>query len=309
MARSRTTSRSRSLLLSQYLDFLRDQQSRSEATIGIRRQAIQRFLKSIGRHATPSRLRHLGAKRIHDYVIEHAPKLGRASQKHLTSSLRSFLRFAHVRGYLARSLVDAVPVIATRRLAHLPRGLTWDEVQRLLAAPDRRTAVGRRDYAMILLMATYGVRVGQVTTLRRHDIRWHEQIIAFAPSKGGKPLQFPLEKPVAEALLAYLRRDRGPAPFEEVFLTVRGVRRPLGPNNHLGSTLEPYYRRAGIDAPVKGAHAIRHAVATRLLERGTSIKTIADFLGHRFIDTTYIYTKVDIGQLRTLACPWPEVQS
>jgi site-specific recombinase XerD len=309
MATVRTISRSRSLLISQYLEFLRDQQSLSDATIVIRRQVIQRFLNSIGRHATPSRLRHLGAKRIHDYVIQHAPELSRASRKHLTSSLRSFLRFAHVRGYLPRDLVDAVPVIATRRLAHLPRGLTWDEVQRLLKAPDRRTAAGRRDYAMLLLMATYGVRVGQVTTLRRHDIRWHEQIIAFAPSKGGKPLQFPLEKPVAEALLAYLRHDRGAAPFEEVFLTVRGVRRPLGPNNHLGSTLKPYYRRAGIDAPVKGTHAIRHAVATHLLKHGISIKTIADFLGHRLIDTTYIYTKVDIEQLRTLACPWPEVRS
>lgn len=295
-------------LLSEYLDFLRDQRSLSSATIVIRRQAVQPFLKSIGRHAAPSRLRHLGAKRIHDYVIRQMPKLARASRKHLTSSLRSFLRFAHVRGYLPRDLVDAVPVLTTRRLAHLPRGLTWDEVQRLIKAPDRRTAAGRRDYAMILLMATYGVRVGQVTTLRRHDIHWHEQTISFVPSKGGKPLQFPLEKPVAEALLAYLRRDRGPAPFEEVFLTTRGVRRPLGPNNHLGSTLKPYYRRAGIDGQVKGTHSIRHAVATRLLARGNSIKTIADFLGHRFIETTYIYTKVDVAQLRTLAGQWPEVR-
>jgi site-specific recombinase XerD len=309
MATTRTSSTSRFLLLSQYLDFLRDQQLLSEATITIRRLAIQKFLRSIGRYSSPSQFRRLGAKRIHDYVIQHSPELNRASQKHLTSSLRSFLRFAHVRGYLSRDLVDAVPVIATRRLANLPRRLTWDEVQRLLEAPDRHTAVGRRDYAMILLMATYGVRVGQVTTLRRQDIRWHEQSIAFAPSKGGKPLQFPLEKPVAEALLAYLRQDRGSAPFEEVFLTVRGVRRPLGPNNHLGSTLKLYYRRAGIDAAVQGTHVIRHAVATRLLECGSSIKTIADFLGHRYIDTTYIYTKVDIEQLRALACPWPEVQS
>lgn len=306
MANSRSAPRPGSLL-SEYLDFLRIERSLSPATIAIRRLAVQAFLESIGPHAAPSRLRYLGAKRVHDYVIRETPKLGRASRKHLTSSLRSFLRFAHVRGYLSRDLVNAVPVLTTRRLAHLPRGLTWDQVQRLIKAPDRRKAAGRRDYAMILLMATYGVRVGQVTALRRHDIHWHAQTLSFAASKGGKPLQFPLEKRVAEALLAYLRRDRGPSTFEEVFLTTRGVPRPLGPNNHLGSTLKPYYRRAGIDGPVKGTHAIRHAVATRLLERGNSIKTIADFLGHRFIETTYIYTKVDVGQLRMLAGQWPEV--
>jgi site-specific recombinase XerD len=308
MSTARAVPQSASPLLAQYLDFLRDQQGVSQATIVIRRLAVRRFLRFIGRRVTPSQLRQLGAKRIHDYIIRHSSGLTRASRKHLTSSLRSFLRFAHVRGYLPHDLVDAVPVLATWRLAHLPRGLSWEQVQLLLKAPDRRTAVGRRDYAMLLLVATYGVRIGQVTALTRHDIHWHEQTIAFAPSKGGKPLKFPLEKSVAQALLAYLRRDRGPAPFDEVFLTIRGARRPLGVNNHLGAALKTYYRRAGIRASVIGTHAIRHAVATRLLEKGASIKTIADLLGHRDIGTTYIYTKVDLAQLRTLAGQWPEVR-
>jgi integrase/recombinase XerD len=308
MSTARAVPQSASPLLAQYLDFLRDQQGVSQATIVIRRLTVRRFLRFIGRRVTPSQLRQLGAKRIHDYIIRHSSSLTRASRKHLTSSLRSFLRFAHVRGYLPHDLVDAVPVLATWRLAHLPRGLSWEQVQLLLKAPDRRTAVGRRDYAMLLLVATYGVRIGQVTALTRHDIHWHEQTIAFAPSKGGKPLKFPLEKSVAQALLAYLRRDRGPAPFDEVFLTIRGARRPLGVNNHLGAALKTYYRRAGIRASVIGTHAIRHAVATRLLEKGASIKTIADLLGHRDIGTTYIYTKVDLMQLRTLAGQWPEVR-
>ena len=308
MSTARAVPQSASPLLAQYLDFLRDQQGVSQATIVIRRLAVRRFLRFIGRRVTPSQLRQLGAKRIHDYIIRHSSGLTRASRKHLTSSLRSFLRFAHVRGYLPHDLVDAVPVLATWRLAHLPRGLSWEQVQLLLKAPDRRTAVGRRDYAMLRLVATYGVRIGQVTALTRHDIHWHEQTIAFAPSKGGKPLKFPLEKSVAQALLAYLRRDRGPAPFDEVFLTIRGARRPLGVNNHLGSALKTYYQRAGIRALAIGTHAIRHAVATRLIERGASIKTIADLLGHRHIGTTYIYTKVDLTQLRTLAGQWPEVR-
>ena len=308
MSTARAVTQSSSQLLEEYLDFLRDQQGVSQATITIRRWMVRPFLQYIGRRATPSRLRRLGAKRIHDYIIRHSSGLTRASRKHLTSSLRSFLRFAHVRGYLPRDLVHAVPVLATWRLAHLPRGLSWEQVKRLLKAPDRRTAVGRRDYAMILLVATYGVRIGQVTALRRQDIRWHEQTIAFAPSKGGKALKFPLETSVAEALLAYVRRDRGTAPFDEVFLTIRGPRRPFGVNNHLGAALKTYYQRAGITAMVIGTNSIRHAVATRLLEQGSSIKTIADLLGHRHIETTYIYTKVDLTQLRTLAGQWPEVR-
>ena len=267
MSTARAVPQSVSPLLAQYLDFLRDEQGVSQATIVIRRLAVRRFLQFLGRRLTPSQLRQLSAKRIHDYIIRHSSGLTRASRKHLTSSLRSFLRFAHVRGYLPRDLVDAVPVLATWRLEHLPRGLSWEQVQLLLKAPDRRTAVGRRDYAMLLLVATYGVRIGQVTALTRHDIHWHEQTIAFAPSKGGKPLKFPLEKSVAQALLAYLRRDRGPAPFDEVFLTIRGARRPLGVNNHLGAALKTYYRRAGIRASVIGTHAItprrRHAAARK----------------------------------------------
>ena len=197
MSTARAVPQSASPLLAQYLDFLRDQQGVSQATIAIRRLTVRRFLRFIGRRVTPpSQLRQLGAKRIHDYIIRHSSGLTRASRKHLTSSLRSFLSFAHVRGYLPHDLVDAVPVLATWRLAHLPRGLSWEQVQLLLKAPDRRTAVGRRDYAMLRLVATYGVRIGQVTALRRHDIHWHEQTIAFAASKGGKPLKFPLEKSV-----------------------------------------------------------------------------------------------------------------
>jgi site-specific recombinase XerD len=114
-------------------------------------------------------------------------------------------------------------------------------------------------------------------------------------------------KDVAEALLGYLRERGEASSIEEVFLTVRGRRRPLGVNNHLGSALKSYYLRAGILAPPYGAHPIRHAFATRLMEQGTPIKDIADLLGHRHIETTFLYTKVDVDRLRTLAAEWPEV--
>jgi integrase len=244
---------------------------------------------------------------VHDYIIATSQPLSRASRKHLTSGLRSFLRFAHVQGHLGRSLVEAVPVITTRKLDRLPRGIPWEAVQKLLATPDRTTLIGKRDYAILQLLASYGLRIGQAIHLRLSDIDWRQGLIYFPAEKGGKSLCFPLREEVAEALLTYVR-DRGSAPFSELFLTVRGQPRPLAVNNHLGSALEGYYRRAGIEPARYGAHPIRHAFATRLMEQGTPLKTIADLLGHRSLETTFLYTKVDVERLRTLAAEWPEVQ-
>jgi integrase len=244
---------------------------------------------------------------VHDYIIETSQPFSRASRKHLTSGLRSFLRFAHVQGYLGRSLVQAVPVITTRKLDRLPRGIPGEAVQKLLATPDRTTLIGKRDYAILQLLASYGLRSGQAIHLRLSDLDWRPGRISFPGEKGGKSTCFPFREEVAEALLTYVR-DRGSAPFSQLFLTVRGQPRPLGVNNHLGSALEGYYRRAGIQPARYGAHPMRHAFATRLMEQGTPLKTIADLLGHRSLETTFLYTKVDVERLRTLAAEWPEVQ-
>jgi site-specific recombinase XerD len=306
---SKSKLRSGSKLLSVYLNFLRHHQCVAEATINIRRIFISPFLESIGKLASPSRLGGLGAQTIHEYVISRSPALHRASKKHLTSTLRNFLRFAYIKGYLKHNLIDAVPIIATRKLDRVPRSIPWKSVQALLKAPDRRTHIGRRDYAVILLLATYGVRIGQVTHLKLKDVHWKDGTINFQASKGGKPLQLPLYPEVAKALLDYIKRDRGHAPFAEVFLTCVPTQRPFSENNHFGTTLDRYYKKADLSLTIRGSHAIRHAFATRLVEQGTPIKTIADLLGHRWIGTTFIYTKVDLPRLRTLAREWPEVFS
>ncbi len=296
-------------LFAEYLDFLRQHQCVAEGTIGCRKVFIKRFLNFIGERGSPSRLHELSPKRIHDYIIATLAPLHRASRKQLVSSLRSFLRFAHVRGYLKRSLVDAVPVITTRKLDRVPQGISWDSVQKLLRVPNRQTHSGRRDYAILLLLATYGVRIGQVTALKLQDLRWAEGVIHFQPSKGGQPLCFPLQQAVAHALLAYIKKVRKQLSFQKVFLTIQNPQRPLARNAHLSTIIDGYYKQAGIITPAQPTHAIRHAFATRLMEQGTPIKTIADLLGHRSIDTAFIYTKVDLLHLRTLAREWPEVAS
>ena len=296
-------------ILGRYLDFLKITQGLADATLVLRRLHVKPFLHSLEVGGALSDLRSLAPSTVHDYIIATSKPLTRASRKHLVSGLRSFLRFAQANGLLERPLVDAVPIVLTRKLDRLPQTIPWEDVQKLLTMPDRTTLTGKRDYAILRLVATYGVRIGQAIHLRLRDIDWPRELIYFPAEKGCKTLSFPILPEVAEALLSYLR-ERGEAPgIEEIFLTVRGPQRPLGVNNHLGSALKSYYHRAGLRATRCGAHPIRHAFATRLMEHGTPLKDIADLLGHRSIETTFLYTKVDLEQLRMLAAEWPEVNA
>lgn len=296
----------RSRLFREYLTFLKDHRGLAKATLDIRRQYIVPFLRALNRLRVPSKLHGLHPSTIHDYVIKTARRLSRGKRKHLAASLRSFLRFAHIFGYLPRNLAEAVPRIVTYSMASIPRAASWNSVKKLLALPDRRTHLGRRDYAIFQLLATYGVRIGQALRLKLEDIKWNEGVIHFQASKGGKPLCFPLQEHVAEALLAYIRKDRRKSRFSEVFLSHKR-RQPMGSN--YWCSFKYHYKHLGIQLPVRDLHSIRHAFATRLMEQGTPIKTISDLLGHRLINTTFVYTKVDIRRLRTLACEWPEVAS
>jgi len=294
-------------LLNEYLNFLRDYQCLSEATVVIRRNFLTPFLLKQG-FTQSSQLHFLSAKNIHDYIIEVSSPLHRASKKHLTSSIRSFLRFAFIKGYLQSNLVEVVPVITTRKLDRLPESISWEEIQKLLTMPDRNTPAGRRDFAVMMLCIHYGVRIGQVTTLKLRDIHWEDGFIRFAGCKWSNSLRLPLHEDVAQALFDYIKKDRKNVEYEEVFLTLRGKQRPLSEHNHYAANFQKYYVKAGIDPKFRGSRHFRHAFATRLLSQKVSIKIIADLLGHRHIETTFIYTKVDLNQLRALAREWPEDQ-
>jgi len=294
-------------LLCKYLDYLKDCLNLSTATINVRRLYVWGFLSKIGEIAAPSKIHRLSPKIIHDYIVGTTKPMTRTKRKHITTSLRCFLRFAYVKGYLKRNLIQAVPVIITWRLESIPRKISWDDVKRLLESPDRNTEIGRRDYAILLLLATYGVRISQVKELAVKDIRWREGMISFDSKKSSKKLSFPLRKNVARALLEYIKKDRMDVPYEKVFLKSKGSKKPFSSSNHLSNSIRVHYKRAGVKSEVKGAHAIRHAFATKLMEDSIPIKTISDLLGHRMLDSTFVYTKVDIERLRMLVRDWPEV--
>lgn len=158
-----------------------------------------------------------------------------------------------------------------------------------------------------MLLATYGVRIAQVKELTLEDIKWREGIITFDSIKSSKKLSFPLRENVASAILEYIKKDRMDVSFEKVFLKSKGPKKPFSSSNNLSNSIRAHYKRAGVKSEVKGAHAIRHAFATRLMEDRVPIKTISDLLGHRVLDSTFVYTKVDIERLRMLVHDWPEV--
>ena len=298
---------SRNKLLSEYVHYLREDRCNVKATIDEHTRRVELFLRFIKKYASCSKLHALKTRIIHDYVIEGCKNTSRALRKKLTSSTRSFLRFAYIQGYLKKDLVQVVPNVRTYKLSGLPKGLQWNLVQKLLLQPDRSTHSGRRTYAVLQLISSYGLRVGQVLSLNLKDIDWNKGTLFFRPYKRGKALSFPLKAPVAEALLDYIKKDRRHSSFKEVFLSVNGKKRPA---QEVVTAIKNCYKKANIKIPYGVTHPIRHAFATKLVQEGMSFKTIADLLGHRSMDTTFIYTKVNIPQLRLLARPWPvEVES
>ena len=162
-------------------------------------------------------------------------------------------------------------------------------------------------FAILSLLIHYGVRIGQAITLKLQNIHWQAGTISFDASKRGNALCLPLHAEVANALLTYIHKARGTAKFQEVFLTVNRSQRPLGKNNDYHAYLKKYYIKAGINFPHQGSRPLRHAFATRLVNKNIPIKSIADLLGHRQIESTFVYTKVNVNQLRKLTRRWPEV--
>jgi len=292
-------------LLEEWSAYLGHHRGLSEGSIGQYRRHAARFLHALGPDATASRLKRVTTDRIRSYLTTQGSAFGRSHRKAMTSIVRLFLGFAWERGYVEKDLRVAVERIPTFKHEQLPRGPRWDDAVRLLKTPDRSTAQGRRDYAILLILITYGVRAFQVVSVTLDDLDWRAMKLEFQAAKGGRSVVVPLTPPVGEAIVEYLRKGRAPTECRRLFLTLRVPVRPLA----AGSVYNVVYRAfhtAGVSSPHRGAHALRHAWATRMLAAGRSLKVIADLLGHRQLDTTRIYAKVDFIQLRQAALAWPE---
>ena len=249
-------------------------------------------------------LSRLCAGDVMRFVRCQAPRLHLKRAKLLTTALRSFLHYARYRGDIALDLAAAVPAVANWSMPSIPRAIPADAVRRLLASINRRTAMGRRDYAILLLLARLGLRGGEVARLNLEDIDWNVGSLTVQ-GKGGQRSVLPLPPDVGAAIAAYLRRGRPRSISRRVFLRIQaplcGFRGPVA----IASLVRHNLLRAGIKAPTQGAHQFRHALATEMLRHGASLAEIGQVLRHRSPETTKIYTKVDVESLRALALPWP----
>jgi site-specific recombinase XerD len=241
-----------------------------------------------------------------EFVRREAKRLNPPGVKCVVNALRSFLRYAQYCGEIEPGLVAAVPAVATwTTTPPLPKAISPEHAQRAIDSCDRRTSVGRRDRAVLLLLARLGLRAHEIIALKLEDCDWNSGSLRVH-SKTGNARQLPMPADVGEAIAAYLERGRPATTDRHLFLRSAAPIRGFKPGSYaIGSIVRYALQRAKVDAPHTGSHQFRHALAVRLLKRGASLAEIGEVLGHRSPQTTSIYARVDIGSLRSLALPWP----
>jgi integrase/recombinase XerD len=290
-------------LLLGFCQWMRQLRGTCEATLYNYSIHIRRLLDRLGEE--PGKF---AARNLRQFVMEAHQECGWAAAKKCTTALRMFLRFLIAEGKCPAGLYAAVPVLAHWRLASLPRYLQEDEVERVIASCDPSSPVGRRDRAILLLLARLGLRAGDIFQLQLSDIDWKEAWIHVC-GKGRRQTLLPLTHEVGCALVEYIEHGRPRTEAEAVFVSCRAPFRAFSSHCAVSVIVERALRRARVERPSRGAaHLLRHSVASSMLRHGASLQDIALLLRHRSIETTQIYAKVDVLALRNIAQPWPEVE-
>jgi len=255
----------------------------------------------------PVVLSQLSAPTVVDYVGRAGAETSRPSLPALLSGVRCFLKFLHVQGHTSVALEQVLPPVARPATAPPPKHLTTGQLEKLLRGVDRRSPLGRRDYAIVLGLARLGLRAGEIAHLELEDVDWQQGAFSVRRTKNRRGRLLPLPQAVGQAWVAYLRRGRPPTALREVFVSDHQPPRAMT-SNSISKVVTRALVRAGLSLPCRGAHVLRHTVATQLLQTGASLKAVADLLGHRQLQTTGIYAKVNRPMLAAVAQPWPEVQ-
>ena len=290
-------------LVAAYGENLARLQGASKSTISNRLRTALEFLASVGHDDSPSRLSLLGANEIESFITARARELTRSSLQQVVAHLRGFLRFLASQGEVAFGLEALIDTPRVYREEQLPRSLPWKNVCSLLESIDRATPLGLRDHAMLFLAAVYGLRVSEIAALRLDDIHWSDGWLRVPSRKVDRPVILPLTDNSGSTLMHYLREGRdADAPFRELFLRSRAPAGPLGPTA-VSMVFERRARRSGLHIPYSGAHCLRHSYAVHLLRSGTSLKTIGDLLGHRNAESTRVYLRLAIEDLRGVPLP------
>jgi site-specific recombinase XerD len=288
-------------VLADYRRYLFDERALAARTVlGSYVPVARLFLEGV-MEADGSGLESLTAADVSLFLARECPRRSVAGARGLVWALRPFLRYLHVAGLIGAPLQWAVLGVADLRDRSLPRGLEPAAVKRLLASCDRRTLLGRRDYAVLLLLSRLGLRAGEVAALTLENLDWSSGEL-LVPGKGGRYDRLPLAVDVGEAIVSYLRR-RPRIDSRALFLRVLAPAGAIS-SGTVSGIVRSACKRAGL--PSVGSHALRHTAATEMLRRGASLPEIGEVLRHREEKTTAIYAKVDRRALRPLARPWPE---
>jgi site-specific recombinase XerD len=287
-------------LVEAYLQRLREQRGLCLASLAVMRRPCQALMAFAAEEGIAD-LRLLRPETIHEFLARQAKQCNRQTMRSRCAVLRDFLADLHRRGKVAVNLAGAVLAPRVYRHEQCPRYLARAEIDAVLAVIDRQTPIGRRDYAMVLLLAVYGLRGIEVVHLRLDDLDWRRQLIHVRCRKAGNNTTYPLSVPVGEAILAYLRQDRPASAHREVFLTMVAPLTPFASSEGLANQVKKYLAKAGIGVEKPGTHSFRYSCAQRLFEVGTPLKTIGDYLGHRDTSTTQRYTMIALDQLREVA--------
>jgi len=234
---------------------------------------------------------------ITGFITQRAKTLHKSGMQHTTSALRVFLRYLHREGIIATDLARSVPRGRTYREASLPRAIAWEDVERLLASIDRRSDLGKRNYAILTLLASYGLRAREIVALCLDDVDWVHDQISIPMRKGGHSSRYPLSATVGEAVIAYLHVRRTDVDHRQIFLTAKS---PYTPMRHwtISHMVSTHMRRAGIKVMRAGSHTLRHTCVQHLIEADMPFKVIGDYVGHRDPAATLIYGKVALHKLR-----------
>jgi site-specific recombinase XerD len=282
-----------------FLQYLRTERGLRDSTVRHYLYSLNRvgdYLKRVG----VSSLRELSPALLASFIVDTAPALSRTTRRDLCAELRVFLKFCYREQIIAKDLNAAVEMPQIYRLADVPRSITWDEVRRMLEAVDPRTARGRRDYAILLLLVTYGLRAHEVAKLTLDDIDWKHERFQVPGRKAGHSTAYPLASVVAEALIDYLKHGRPETADRRMFFRNVAPRAPIS-EHAVSSCVASYLHKAGIKVHRAGSHTLRHTCVQRLIDAEFPLKTIGDFVGHRSPVSTQIYTKVALASLREVA--------
>jgi integrase/recombinase XerD len=279
--------------------YLRHERGLRDTTLDLYDEHLRAFAAYLCVLERPD-LQELSPAAVSGFLTEQSQGLCRATVRVRCAVLRVFLRYLHRERLIARDLSLIVEAAPCYRLAHLPRSITVEDVQKVLDGIDRRTVLGRRDYAMLLLLVIYGLRAREVAALTLDDIEWRHDRLRIPARKAGHSTAYPLSPRVGAAILEYLKAGRPPTLLRHVFFHVTAPCAPIT-QVAVSSRAAHYLHQAGIVGPRLGSHTFRHSCVQRLVEAGWPLKAIGDYVGHASPASTEIYSKVAVESLREVA--------